>query len=165
LIDENMKRSIYIFKICLVLYLLTFSEISQDLIEQGKILFQSERYDEAKIIFGQILDLNSENPEANYFMGRIYFAAGDYHKAKEYLEKAIRYDEENMAYHLWLAAVYQEKARRANFLSAAKWAGKWHKELERAFETDPKNIEARRRLIFYYLNAPRICGGDKEKRC
>jgi tetratricopeptide (TPR) repeat protein len=158
-----MKRSIYIIEICLVLYLLPFSGTSQDLIEQGKNLFQSERYDEAKIIFEEVLNLNSENTEANYFMGRIHFAAGEYNKATEYSEKAVKIDEENIDYHLWLATVYQEKARRANFLSAAKLAGKWRKELERAFEIDSKNIGARRRLIFYYLNAPGIGGGDEEK--
>ncbi len=158
-----MRKPQHIFPMIFHFFLLTFPGLAQDLVEEGKRLFHAERYDEAREIFERVVKSNSDDAQANYFMGRVYLNRGDFDKANEYLEKAVKIDEGNIDYHFWLATVYQEKARRANFLSAAKWAGKWRKELKKAFEIDPKNIEARRRLAFYYLNAPGIGGGDKEK--
>jgi len=154
-----MKKVVYTF----CFYLLCSPALAQNLLEEGKKLFNAEQYNEAEKIFEQVLTSDSENAEANYFMGRIYLNLSDYDKSKDYLEKAVKLDEGNIDYHLWLANVYRGKTRSASFLSAAQWAGKWKSELERAFEIDAKNIEARKQLINYYLNAPAIGGGDKEK--
>jgi len=130
---------------------------------QGTELFNAGKYGQAKEVFEKILSLDSQDAQATYFMGRIYIKFADYDAAKNYLEKAVKIDEGNIDFHLWLATVYRQKTRTASFFSAGKWAGKWKAELERAVEIDSANIEARIRLINYYLNAPAIGGGDKDK--
>ena len=137
--------------------------LSQHPVDQGKQLFHGGKYDDAKSIFEEVLRSDRHNAEANYFLGRIYFQSGAFDESEDYLEKAIEADEKKIDYHLSLATVYQEKTRRASFLSAPFLARKWLNELERAFELDPRYLEARKRLIQYYLNAPGIGGGDKEK--
>jgi tetratricopeptide (TPR) repeat protein len=139
------------------------SAATQSLVGQGEELFNAGKYGQAKEIFERVLILDSKDAQASYFMGRIYIEFEDYDTAKEHLEKAVKFDEGNIDFHLWLATVYRQKTRTANFLSASKWAGKWKAELERAVEIDLANIEARKRLINYYLNAPAIGGGDKDK--
>jgi len=136
---------------------------AQNPVDEGKKLFDAKKYDEAKAIFEQVVKSKPHDAQANYFLSRIYLHSGDFEQAQKYLEKAVEIDEGNIDYHLALANVYSEKARRAGFLSAARWAGKWKAELEKAFAIDAKNLEARRRLINYYLNAPAIGGGDKQK--
>jgi tetratricopeptide (TPR) repeat protein len=43
------------------------------------------------------------------------------------------------------------------------WARKTHREFEIAVELNPQNIEARRDLIRYEMNAPGVVGGGDEK--
>ncbi len=59
--------------------------------------------------------------------------------------------------------MYGEKADRSGFLSAAILAGKVHTEFERAVELSPDNWEARTDLAEFYLEAPAIVGGGKDK--
>jgi tetratricopeptide (TPR) repeat protein len=158
-----LKKHLHTFAMIFCLCLFFSTTLAQNALDEGKRLFNAGQYEKAKAIFIHVLKSNSDDDEANHFLGRIYLHAGDFDHAQEYLERAVEIDEGNIDYHLWLGNVYREKARRASFLSAGRWAGKWKAALERAFEIDSKNLEARRRLINYYLNAPAICGGDKEK--
>ena len=78
-------------------------------------------------------------------------------------EKAVALAPDNGSYHLWLGRIYGEKADRAGFLSAAGLAGKVRTEFERAVELSPNNWEARTDLAEFYLEAPAIVGGGKDK--
>jgi tetratricopeptide (TPR) repeat protein len=62
-----------------------------------------------------------------------------------------------------LAAGHREKARRGNWITAMRHAGKWKGALEKAVELDPSNTEARKWLAAYLANAPGIGGGDKDR--
>jgi tetratricopeptide (TPR) repeat protein len=78
-------------------------------------------------------------------------------------EKAVALAPDNGLYHLWLGRVYGEKADRSNFISAAGLAGKVRTEFERAVELSPNSWEARTDLAEFYLEAPAIMGGGKDK--
>ena len=78
-------------------------------------------------------------------------------------ERAVNLAPQNSLYHLWLGRVYGEKADRAGFLSAAGLAKKVRSEFERAVELDPKSWQARADLAEFYLEAPGIVGGGKDK--
>jgi tetratricopeptide (TPR) repeat protein len=62
-----------------------------------------------------------------------------------------------------LGRIYGEKADRAGFLSAAGLAKKVRASFERAVELDPRSWEARTDLAEFYLEAPGIVGGGKDK--
>jgi len=64
---------------------------------------------------------------------------------------------------MWLGRIYGEKADTANFLSAASLAGKVRNEFEAAVRLDPNNVEARSDLGEFYLEAPGIVGGGRDK--
>jgi tetratricopeptide (TPR) repeat protein len=70
---------------------------------------------------------------------------------------------DNGLYHLWLGRIYGEKADRASFLTAAGLAKKVRSEFERAVEFAPESWEARTDLAEFYLEAPGIVGGSKDK--
>src|SRR5258706_14039676 len=78
-------------------------------------------------------------------------------------EKATTLAPSNGLYHLWLGRIYGEKADRAGFLKAAGLAGKVRTEFERAVELSPTSWEARTDLAEFYLEAPGIVGGGKDK--
>jgi tetratricopeptide (TPR) repeat protein len=78
-------------------------------------------------------------------------------------EKAVSLAPDNGLYHLWLGRIYGEKADRSGFLKASGLAGKVRSEFERAVELSPDSWEARTDLAEFYLEAPAIVGGGKDK--
>jgi tetratricopeptide (TPR) repeat protein len=78
-------------------------------------------------------------------------------------ELAVNLAPQNSLYHLWLGRIYGEKADRAGFISAAGLAKKVRSEFERAVELDPESWQARADLAEFYLEAPGIVGGGKNK--
>ena len=88
---------------------------------------------------------------------------GDWDRGISACEKAVALDPNNSRYHMWLGRIYGEKADAANFLSAASLAGKVRNEFETAVRLDPNNVEARSDLGEFYLEAPGIVGGGRDK--
>jgi tetratricopeptide (TPR) repeat protein len=94
---------------------------------------------------------------------RAHFELGAWDAGIPACEKATSIEPDNGLYHLWLGRIYGEKADRANFLSATSLAGKVRTEFERAVELSPNNWEARTDLAEFYLEAPAVIGGGKDK--
>ena len=63
----------------------------------------------------------------------------------------------------YVGRIYGEKADRAGFFSAAGLAKKVRTEFERSVEFSPNSWQARTDLAEFYLEAPGIVGGGKEK--
>jgi tetratricopeptide (TPR) repeat protein len=95
---------------------------------------------------------------------RAYFMLDEWDRGISACERAVKLEPGgNSSYHMWLGRIYGEKADRASFLSAAGMAKKVRTEFERAVELDPANWEARTDLAEFYLEAPGIVGGGKDK--
>jgi tetratricopeptide (TPR) repeat protein len=101
--------------------------------------------------------------EAYNFLCRAHFELSAWDAGIAACEKATALAPSNGAYHLWLARIYGEKADRAGFLKAVGLAGKVRTEFERAVELSPNSWEARTDLAEFYLEAPGIVGGGKDK--
>lgn len=78
-------------------------------------------------------------------------------------QKAVALDPGNSRYHLWLGRVYGQKADHSSFWTAAGLAKKVRSEFETAVHLDPRDVEARSDLGEYYLEAPGVMGGGKDK--
>jgi tetratricopeptide (TPR) repeat protein len=105
----------------------------------------------------------SADPEANHLLCRAYFMLEEWDRAIAECERAHNLAPQNSLYQLWLGRAYGEKADRAGFMSAAGLAKKVRVSFERAVELDPKSWEARTDLAEFYLEAPGIVGGGKDK--
>jgi tetratricopeptide (TPR) repeat protein len=101
--------------------------------------------------------------EAYNLLCRAHFELGAWDAGIPACEKAVALESDNGLYHLWLGRIYGEKADRAGFLTAAGLAKKVRAEFERAVELSPNNWEARTDLAEFYLEAPAIVGGGKDK--
>jgi tetratricopeptide (TPR) repeat protein len=106
---------------------------------------------------------SAPNAEAYNLLCRAHFELGAWDAGISACEKATSLAPSNGLYHLWLGRVYGEKADRAGFLKAAGLAGKVRTEFERAAELSPNSWEARTDLAEFYLEAPGIVGGGKDK--
>ena len=94
---------------------------------------------------------------------RTYFMIEEWDHAISACERARNLDPTSSLNLLWLGRAYGEKADRAGFFSAAGLAGKVRSSFERAVELNPQDWEARTDLAEFYLEAPSIVGGGKDK--
>ncbi len=102
----------------------------------------------------------SASAEAQYWIGRCYYELHDYDNAIPAAEKAVELDPKNSVYHQWLGTIYGGKADRDRSFSYAR---KVKKEFEEAVRLNPSNVEARRDLEQYDMEAPWVVGGSKDE--
>jgi tetratricopeptide (TPR) repeat protein len=128
-----------------------------------KELLSSGHADQAIRILEQETRNSTPDAESYNLLCRAYYMIDDWDHGITACEHAVRLNEENSSYHLWLGRIYGEKADHAGFLSGAGLAKKVRIDFERAVELDPKSSEARADLAQFYLQAPSIVGGGKDK--
>jgi tetratricopeptide (TPR) repeat protein len=140
-----------------------FSILSLSLAAQSpQTLLAAGRVDQAMQTLEQQIGA-SPTAEAYNLLCRVHFELDDWDAGIPACEKAVSMEPENGLYHLWLGRIYGEKADRAVFLNAFALAKKVRTELERAVEFSPHSWEARTDLAEFYLEAPGILGGGKDK--
>ena len=128
-----------------------------------KELLASGRVDEAVQALEQQVRQSPNDAAAYNQLCRAYFQMEDWDRGIAGCERARNLDPQNSEYYLWLGRAYGEKADRAGFLSAAGLAKKVRVSFERAVELAPNDWQARVDLGEFYLEAPGIVGGGKDK--
>jgi len=128
-----------------------------------KELLAAGRVDDAIQILQDRIRHSANDAEANNLLCRAYFMLEDWDHAIDTCERAKTLDPHVSLYELWLGRAYGEKADRAGFFSAAGLVRKVRTSFERAVELDPKSWEARADLAEFYLDAPGIVGGGRDK--
>ena len=142
------------------LLILTFcsalaAQTPQDLLSAGRV-------DQAIQTLEQQIQ-TAPTAEAYNLLCRAHFELGAWDAGIPACEKATALEPDNSLYHLWLGRIYGEKADHVSFLTAAGLAKKVRAEFERAVQLSPGNWEARTDLAEFYLEAPAIVGGGKDK--
>jgi tetratricopeptide (TPR) repeat protein len=128
-----------------------------------KELLASGHADEAIQTLQQQIARSPSDAEAQNLLCRAYFMIEEWDRGIAACERARNLDPQKSLYHLWLGRIYGEKADRAGFLSAAGLVKKVRTSFERAVELDPKSWEARTDLAEFYIDAPSVVGGGKDK--
>jgi len=126
-------------------------------------LLAAGRVDEALHSLQEDVQRSPQNAESYNLLCRAYFARDEWDDAISNCERAQSLDPQNSMYSLWLGRALGEKADRAGFISAAALVKKVRTSFEHAVELDPKNWEARTDLAEFYLEAPAIVGGGRNK--
>src|SRR6202049_1998105 len=129
----------------------------------AKDLLAAGRVDDAIQTLKQQISHSPADADATHLRCRAYFMLEDWDHGISACERAVNLAPQNSLYHLWLGRIYGEKADRAGFMSAVGLARKVRSEFERAVELDPKSWQARTDLAEFYLEAPGIVGGGKDK--
>jgi tetratricopeptide (TPR) repeat protein len=131
--------------------------------QSPKELISAGRTDDAIQSLQQQIAGSAANAETHNLLCRAYFQLEEWDHAISSCERAITLEPKNSSYHLWLGRAFGEKADKAGFLSAAGLAKRVRTEFERAVELDPKSWEARTDLAEFYVEAPGMVGGGKDK--
>lgn len=122
--------------------------------------FNAGNYSAAITTLQSAVQQSPTSAEAFFWLGRSYYELHDYDNAIAQLEKSTQLDAKNSDYHRWLGVAYGEKADRERSFFFAK---KVKKEFEEAVQLNPSNIQARRDLVEYCVDAPWIVGGSKDE--
>ncbi len=131
--------------------------------DSAPALLAAGRADDAISTLHSKIIASPHDAEAYNLLCRAYFSMGDWDRGIADCEKAVALDPNNSRYHMWLGRIYGEKADGSNFFSAASLAGKVRTEFEAAVRLDPNNVDARSDLGEFYLEAPGIVGGGRDK--
>ena len=128
-----------------------------------KELLNAGKVDQLVLILQDQLKRSPNDAESHNFLCRTYFMMEEWDHAIAECSRAVELDPQQSDYHLWLGRSYGEKADRSSFMSAPGLAKKARAELERAVQSDPKNVPARMDLGEFYAEAPGFIGGGKDK--
>lgn len=130
------------------------------LIQTAQKQFQQGNYSASIATLRNAVAQDGTSAEAYYWLGRNYYELRDFDNAIAQAERSIQLEPSNSAYHQWLGRSYGEKADRERSFSLAK---KVKKEFQEAVRLDGKNLQARRDLEEYCIDAPWIAGGSKDE--
>lgn len=137
---ENLPDSVAIMQYRLMLYL-----TPDDLVTRNRLamaLYRTDQLEEAKREFTYILEKDSMNFDAFDGLALVLIRMKRYQEALEYLEKALKINEQDVMIHVHLAAVYQKMKLPKRAQDALERA--------RSLTSDPiqlKNIEKELRLL------------------
>jgi cytochrome c-type biogenesis protein CcmH/NrfG len=127
-----------------------------DLLAQGRV-------DDAVASLQSRIAANPNEADSYNLLCRAYQTVSNWDAAIASCQKAVALNPQSSEYHLWLGRVYGGKAEHASFFSAASLAKKVRDEFETAVRLDPNNKEARADLADFYVEAPGMVGGGKDK--
>lgn len=151
------KLSVALFGCVLVLSMAANAAPSPD------VLLAQGRVDDAISSLESMLSAAPNDADSYNLLCRAYFVLESWDASVKSCQKAVSLQPSNSDFHLWLGRAYGEKASHAGFLSAAGLAKKVRNEFETAVRLNPGNLEARADLAEFYVEAPGLVGGGKDK--
>jgi len=126
-------------------------------------LIEAGHWKRARSLVEQRLRATPDEPEAVYLVSQISAAFGDRTAPLEMAERAVRLNGGVARYHRQLAEVQGVMAQHANLFQQALLARRFRKEIDAALSLDPRDVQALRDLVEFYLMAPGILGGETSK--
>ena len=159
----KLKVTFLLLFILLCLFLVKSSPAQDYTLDEGKKLFDQEEYAQAKEVLLKVVQTEPENPEVNFLLCKTFLYLGDHDNCVKYGEKAVKLNDSNSNYHLWLGRGYGIQAQKGSKIKAIFRAKKCKGEFEKAVALDSTNVNARLDLLQYLVGAPGIAGGNKDK--
>ncbi len=124
-------------------------------------LYRRGKFADAAAMLSKLVQRDPQNVQTRTWLGRAYLKLHNWDDAVREFEKAVALDPKNCTSHLWLGRAYGNKAAHA-FLPIGL-AGSTRQEFERAVRLCPDSVDARFDLLDFYVEAPGIMGGGRDK--
>ncbi len=144
----------------LTLVLFTPAAPAQPSVDDARRLYNQTDYGGALKLLQK---LPAQNGASRELSGRCRFFMGDYKSSIDDLEQAAQLEPGVSDHYLWLGRAWGRRAETSVFFMAVKYAADTRKNLEKAVQLNPANIEAVNDLISFYLDAPGFLGGGLDR--
>ena len=134
-----------------------------DSLGQANAALQSGEADKA---LGLLSSLPSSGPgaaEGQNLLCRVRLTLEEWDMAAAECEQAVKLEDQNSDYHLWLGRALGQKASRAAWMTAFSLAKRTRAEFEEAVRLNPRNAEALSDVGDFYRQAPGVVGGGIDK--
>lgn len=141
-------------------WMVGLSYAADSLISTARQQFDLGRYEAAATLLESGLAKSPQDGLLAFWAARCYFELGNFDRALDYGQRAVDSDPNNSEYHHWLGKEHGMKADQARSFGSAL---KCREEFEAAVRLNGANISARRDLLEFYVEAPGIVGGGKDK--
>jgi tetratricopeptide (TPR) repeat protein len=105
----------------------------------------------------------SQDALTDFLLSQIHNAFGDHQSPLPLAEKAVALDGTVAKYHRQIAEVTGVMAQHAGLFQQLLLARRFRGEIDAALSLDPRDVQALRDLMEFYLLAPGIVGGDRNK--
>lgn len=126
-------------------------------------LIEGGHWKQARTIVETRIRQAPDDALANFLLSQIRNAFGDYNSPLPLAEKAVALDGRVAKYHRQVAEVLGVEAQHAGPIRIVFLAHQFRSEIDAAISIDPRDLQAQRDLLEYYLVAPGIAGGDIQK--
>jgi tetratricopeptide (TPR) repeat protein len=149
---------------CVLAVLMLLSGVQPDAgIQDAIALYERGKFNQAAGEFKKLAEASPANAEIRIWLGKTHLKLREWDKAVAAMERAVQLQPDNARYHLWLGRACGEKASNVAFFRALGWARRVVKEFETARTLAPEDLDVRFDLLEYYLEAPGMVGGGREK--
>lgn len=126
-------------------------------------LVKSGHWKRARPLVERQYQANPNSAESAWLLSQVMLTFGNLDQALTLAEKSVAIDGKSSNYHYQLAVVCGRTAEKASLFSKGRWAKRFKEEAETAAGLDAANLAARFGLLEFYLQAPRLMGGGKDK--
>lgn len=130
---------------------------------QADALIKAGHFKQAKTLLETAYRSNPKDARTLYLLARVRNAFGDRDGALQLAEQAVAIDGGNADYHYQVASISGDMAQNAGMFQKMSLGRRFKSEAETALKLDPKHVNARVGLMFFYMQAPGLIGGDKKK--
>lgn len=124
-------------------------------------LYLHGRFADSAAILSNLIQKDPAEIKTRTWLGKTYLKLRRWDDAVRQFEKAVALAPKDGLGHLWLGRAYGNKAAHA-FLPIGL-ANSTRKEFEKGVELCPDNVDIRFDLLEFYLEAPGIMGGGRDK--
>ena len=147
---------------CVLLFLISVSSVFAVTTQDVKLLLDA-RDQKALVSADALAKAEPKNAEAWILLTRARLQANQAEAAVEAAEKAVKFGPNNSQSHFWLGNAYGSRVGQVGMFAQMSMAPKIRDAFEKTVALDPNNLDARDGLLQYYLQAPAIVGGGKDK--
>jgi tetratricopeptide (TPR) repeat protein len=126
-------------------------------------LIENGHWKRARELAQAAYKVHPEDAHATYVLARVQHAFGNFDEAVKLGEAAVRLDPKSSAAHRELGEIYAGQADHVSFLKQIGLARKVRAEFDAALAAAPKEADNITDQIQYFMEAPGIAGGDKNK--
>ena len=136
---------------------------SQSNFEKAEKLYHAKKYDEARVVFEEVLKSKPSDIKTIEYLGEITAHQKAWLKGAEYFKKLKELKPTEADYFYKYGGCLAMRAMEVNRLKALGMVGEMKESFEKAIVLDPKHLPARWALIEIYLQLPGIFGGSESK--